>query len=167
MQWLIYLLAKNLDSQEKLAERLRGLDTEQILHEPLLRGAIKESFRLYPIAHVITRILPEDALIEGYPVNKGVSELLMNIFTIKNKVGVPKTGNKFFVCWFLLFYRVHRSHIQINSPDPSKAHSFENMHKLLRGKIVHLTDTNRHRWWDAFFISGNGSHVLLLVEQGR
>lgn len=60
--------------QEELFLRLKDLTLKEILREPLLRGVIKETLRLYPVAPFIARYLPEDNVIGNYLVPKGVNE---------------------------------------------------------------------------------------------
>ncbi|XP_058803229.1 cytochrome P450 315a1, mitochondrial isoform X2 [Phymastichus coffea] len=71
MQWLLFLMASNPEAQENICKAVRGLSEAEVCAEPLLKGAIKESLRLYPTAPFITRILPHDTLLAGYPAHKG------------------------------------------------------------------------------------------------
>ncbi|XP_048270677.1 cytochrome P450 315a1, mitochondrial isoform X2 [Bombus terrestris] len=75
LQWILLLLCNHPERQEELFEQLKDLSQRDILHVPLLKGVIKESLRLYPIAPFISRYLPEDSVISNYFVPKG--ELLV------------------------------------------------------------------------------------------
>lgn len=76
MQWLLYLMASNPSAQETIRQSLLELDEAEVLRDALLKGAIKESLRLYPTAPFLTRILPQDTLLAGYPACKGVSIII-------------------------------------------------------------------------------------------
>lgn len=67
MQWILYLLAKHTEIQNRLVE------TENEEHyNNLLKGISKEALRLYPVAPFLTRILPQDISVGGYRVPNGV-----------------------------------------------------------------------------------------------
>lgn len=70
MEWMLYLLAKNVDVQQRLRDGENGL----------LRGVMRESLRLYPVAPFLTRILPEEATIADYRVPGG-SLIVMSVFS--------------------------------------------------------------------------------------
>ncbi|XP_065346066.1 cytochrome P450 315a1, mitochondrial [Cloeon dipterum] len=69
MQWTLYLLAKNPEAQERAFK-----------DPSLLRGVLKESMRLYPVAPFLTRILPEESRISGYRI-PAMSLVLLSLFT--------------------------------------------------------------------------------------
>ncbi|XP_071856198.1 cytochrome P450 family protein sad [Bombus fervidus] len=75
LQWILLLLCNHPERQEELFEQLKDLSQRDILRIPLLKGVIKESLRLYPIAPFISRYLPQDSVISNYFVAKG--ELLV------------------------------------------------------------------------------------------
>lgn len=50
---------------------------------PLVRGLVKETLRLYPVAPFIGRYLPEDARIDKYFIKKDVSVSFLCVSTIK------------------------------------------------------------------------------------
>ncbi|OAD58301.1 hypothetical protein WN48_00180 [Eufriesea mexicana] len=75
LQWILLLLCNHPEKQEELFENLKDLPQRDLLQIPLLKGIIKESLRLYPIAPFISRYLPEDNVIGNYFVPKG--ELLV------------------------------------------------------------------------------------------
>lgn len=73
IQWTLYSLAKNPDVQERLHEEVTSVlkpgerataSTLQKMH--FLRGCIKETLRLYPVAFENARILSEEIAIQGY-----------------------------------------------------------------------------------------------------
>lgn len=69
---MLFLLGSDPELQEKLFESIKNLSSKEILRDSLIKGVIKETLRLYPIAPFITRYLPEDNVIGGYFVPKGV-----------------------------------------------------------------------------------------------
>jgi hypothetical protein len=74
-QWALYLLARNADAQEVVSKEVQNLDegsTSVLSSAPLVRGVIRESLRLYPVAPFLTRLLPEDCEIGGYNIPAGV-----------------------------------------------------------------------------------------------
>ncbi|XP_043787940.1 cytochrome P450 315a1, mitochondrial isoform X1 [Apis laboriosa] len=75
LQWVLLLLCNHPEKQEELFKHLKDLPQKDILRLPLLKGIIKESLRLYPIAPFISRYLPVDSVIGNYFVPKG--ELLV------------------------------------------------------------------------------------------
>lgn len=77
MQWVLLLLCNHPEKQEELFKHLKDLPQKDILRLPLLKGIIKESLRLYPIAPFISRYLPEDSVIGNYFVPKGVNEFIL------------------------------------------------------------------------------------------
>lgn len=79
LQWTLLLLCNHPERQEELFEQLKDLSQRDILRIPLLKGVIKESLRLYPIAPFISRYLPEDSVISNYFVRKGVNEFILHV----------------------------------------------------------------------------------------
>ncbi|XP_059480622.1 cytochrome P450 315a1, mitochondrial [Neocloeon triangulifer] len=69
MQWVLYLLAKNPDAQERAAQ-----------DPQILRGVVKEAMRLYPVAPFLTRILPDESRLAGYTIPGG-SLVLLSLYT--------------------------------------------------------------------------------------
>ncbi|XP_044266354.1 cytochrome P450 315a1, mitochondrial [Tribolium madens] len=69
MEWMLYLVAKNPQIQEKLRQK-----------PDYVKHVFKETLRLYPVAPFLTRILPEDAILGGYGVPKGTL-VVMSIYT--------------------------------------------------------------------------------------
>ncbi|XP_076675145.1 cytochrome P450 family protein sad isoform X4 [Andrena cerasifolii] len=70
LQWILLLMSKHPERQEMLLDHLKDLPQKEIFRNPLLKGMIKESLRLYPIAPFISRYLPEDSVIGNYFVPK-------------------------------------------------------------------------------------------------
>ncbi|KAG8276027.1 hypothetical protein J6590_073538 [Homalodisca vitripennis] len=72
MVWALYLLARNSDVQDEVAEKVRNTPVEQWTSHPLLRAVARETLRLYPAAPFIARILPVDIALSGFTVCAGV-----------------------------------------------------------------------------------------------
>ncbi|KAJ8960832.1 hypothetical protein NQ318_020128 [Aromia moschata] len=70
MEWMLYLIAKHSDVQE----RLRGGD------KTLAKNVLRETLRLYPVAPFLTRFMPDSATIAGYSVPAGTL-VVMSIYT--------------------------------------------------------------------------------------
>jgi cytochrome P450 len=88
-QWALYLLARSPQSQEKLFQETQrvlsgnpdGQITEEHLSDmPFVKGVIKESLRLYPVAPFLSRVLDKDITLNGFKVPKGVSYFDKNMF---------------------------------------------------------------------------------------
>ncbi len=67
-QWALFILSSNMSEQSKIRAQLNGVNFET----PLIRGAVKESLRLFPVATFIGRILPMDGIIGNYRIPKHV-----------------------------------------------------------------------------------------------
>ncbi|XP_076675143.1 cytochrome P450 family protein sad isoform X2 [Andrena cerasifolii] len=79
LQWILLLMSKHPERQEMLLDHLKDLPQKEIFRNPLLKGMIKESLRLYPIAPFISRYLPEDSVIGNYFVPKEL--LVLSIYS--------------------------------------------------------------------------------------
>lgn len=66
LQWMLYLIAKNPEVQEKLRENIRSSDAQ-----PMLKNILRETLRLYPVAPFLTRYLPAGGVIGGYTIPQG------------------------------------------------------------------------------------------------
>ncbi|XP_017887309.1 cytochrome P450 315a1, mitochondrial [Ceratina calcarata] len=75
LQWTLLLLCNHPERQVELFENIKDLSQKELLRSTLMKGIIKESLRLYPIAPFISRYLPQDSVIGNYFVSKG--ELLV------------------------------------------------------------------------------------------
>ncbi|XP_068725389.1 cytochrome P450 10-like [Montipora capricornis] len=71
--WTLYLLARNPDVQKQLRDEVSSVlkpgerATPAALQKmPFLRGCIKETLRLYPVAWENSRFLQEEIVIQGY-----------------------------------------------------------------------------------------------------
>ncbi|XP_059217921.1 cytochrome P450 315a1, mitochondrial [Stomoxys calcitrans] len=74
--WALYLLSKDSKLQQKIYE-----EHSHSHHDlPLVRGLVKETLRLYPVAPFIGRYLPEDAKIDKYHIKKD-SLVLLSLYT--------------------------------------------------------------------------------------
>ncbi|KAJ6641903.1 Cytochrome P450, mitochondrial [Pseudolycoriella hygida] len=61
-QWALFLLSTNVSEQSKIREQLDKSNFET----PLIRGTVRESLRLFPVATFIGRILPVEGIIGNY-----------------------------------------------------------------------------------------------------
>lgn len=67
--WALYLLGKSPETQAQIYEILQ---VEGNKESALMKGVIKETLRMFPVAPFIGRVLPEDAVIGNYKINKNV-----------------------------------------------------------------------------------------------
>lgn len=85
--WLIYLLSRNPDVQDKLSAEIETvLKGEKPADDsfdkmPFLKACVKETLRLYPITIGTTRKLDKPVVVAGYEVPAGVPYLLWNFST--------------------------------------------------------------------------------------
>lgn len=70
MEWLLYLISKNKNIQERLRQDDRTLT----------RNVLRETLRLYPVAPFLTRVLPHTATVAGYNIPAGTL-IVMSIYT--------------------------------------------------------------------------------------
>ena len=69
MQWILYLLARDKELQEQILQDVNSAaSSEDIVQLPLLRGVLRETLRLHPVAPFLNRYLPQDGTIGGYHV---------------------------------------------------------------------------------------------------
>lgn len=92
LAFLLYLIAKNQNSQQKLYEQIISiappgtLITSDILQEtPYLRACVMEAFRLLPTAPCIARILEEDTEISDYFLKTGTVVLCHTWLACQNE----------------------------------------------------------------------------------
>ncbi|XP_067090006.1 LOW QUALITY PROTEIN: cholesterol side-chain cleavage enzyme, mitochondrial [Osmerus mordax] len=76
--WTLYELAKHPDLQEELRAEVaaarastQGDILEMLKRVPLIKGALKESLRLYPVAVSLQRYITEDIVIQNYHIPSG------------------------------------------------------------------------------------------------
>ncbi|XP_076334685.1 cytochrome P450 315a1, mitochondrial-like [Tachypleus tridentatus] len=86
-QWTLYMLAKHPECQEKVVDEVnrvispgQNIQDFHLQHLPYLKAVIKEALRLYPVAPFLTRILPQDIVLNGYRVPAG-KLILMSLYT--------------------------------------------------------------------------------------
>ena len=81
-QWALYLLARHPECQEKVLQEVSRVLAEDgsecvrekhLAHMPYVKGVIKESLRLYPVAPFLSRVLDKEITLNGYRVPAGVS----------------------------------------------------------------------------------------------
>lgn len=68
--WALFLLGQNVGTQKEI---YNILETDGSKESPLMKGIIKETLRMFPVAPFIGRVMPEDAVIGNYKINKNVS----------------------------------------------------------------------------------------------
>ena len=82
LAWALYCMAINPEQQDKLRAEICGVvgtadvvTPEHISNMPYLKGCVKETLRLYPVA-TSTRILKKDVVLSNYHVPTGTSILI-------------------------------------------------------------------------------------------
>lgn len=85
MQWMLYLLAKHPDVQNRVREEVmhvfpEGTDPNvaNLQCIPLLKATIKETLRLFPVLIVTGRVLPTDIVLSGYHIPANTSMMFLN-----------------------------------------------------------------------------------------
>ncbi|XP_031629833.1 cytochrome P450 315a1, mitochondrial [Contarinia nasturtii] len=76
-QWAMYLLSLNEQIQDKIRHELFEMDK---LDTPLIRGTVRETLRLFPVATFIGRILGKDAILNNYHIDKN-SLVLISMYS--------------------------------------------------------------------------------------
>ena len=71
LSWLLYLLAKNEPSKEKLVASLKGTSIYESASNDYLKAAINEGMRLYPAVWSTERITLEDDVFGAFKLPKG------------------------------------------------------------------------------------------------
>lgn len=71
--WALFLLGQNPCTQ---AQIYHILCSEGNKESALMKGIIKETLRMFPVAPFIGRVLPEDAVIGNFKINKNASQPL-------------------------------------------------------------------------------------------
>lgn len=66
----MYLLSRNQDIQSKVRDEIYTSDNW--MENAYIKGFIKETMRLYPVAPFIGRYVPTDTEIENYKIDKDV-----------------------------------------------------------------------------------------------
>nr|QFU80946.1 cyp315a1 [Eotetranychus kankitus] len=86
-QWALYLLSKNPEYQQKILEQVESVvgkngtvQAEHLKHFTLVKGVIKETLRLYPVAPFISRKLDRDIVLGGYQIPAN-SLLAISLYT--------------------------------------------------------------------------------------
>lgn len=101
MQWILYMMAKNPDKQDKLHQEIMSvlkqneLPTSGILgNMPYLKACIKETLRLYPVLANQNREIPSDMEILGYHIPKGSHISFMSYYISRDEKNF-KQANQF------------------------------------------------------------------------
>jgi cytochrome P450 len=97
LSFLLYLLAKNPEKQEKLREEINSfghqkLTTQDIANMKYLKACQQESFRVLPTTNGNLRVLPHDVTIRGYNVPAGTAVFWSTMLTAKNSDMFPDPG---------------------------------------------------------------------------
>ena len=109
MSWLLYLLAINKTSKEKLVQSLKGTDTYESVQNEYLKATINEGLRLYPAAWMTERMSVKADTFEG--------------------IAIPKDTHI-----MPFFYGVHRNKKYWNNPDNFQPERFIKDGSLLKSK---------------------------------
>ena len=82
--WAIYLLSLDENLQTNICREYKTNSHQA----PLLKGLVKETLRLYPVAPFIGRYMAEDCIIDNYFIKKNVRHKLFNLvlFLIRNYI---------------------------------------------------------------------------------
>lgn len=68
-QWAMYALGQNPQVQHTIRQELSTMPANRF-DSPLIRGTVRETLRLYPVATFIGRILAKDAILSNYRLDK-------------------------------------------------------------------------------------------------
>ncbi|XP_054155253.1 cytochrome P450 315a1, mitochondrial-like [Oppia nitens] len=99
-QWALYLLARNPECQQKMLDEINSVTGGQIVEESHLpqlsyiKGVIKESLRLYPVAPFLSRYMSQDLELSGYDIPSG-KLVIMSLYTTGRKSEYFTNPNKF------------------------------------------------------------------------
>lgn len=81
MQWSMYLLARESEQQEIIRDELRECQSTDTDYESLIvRGVVRETLRMYPVAPFIGRFINADSVIGSYRIPKDTL-VLLSLFT--------------------------------------------------------------------------------------
>ncbi|XP_046915997.2 cytochrome P450 315a1, mitochondrial [Dermatophagoides farinae] len=89
-QWALYLLSRHPNVQERLCDEIEqvtggeSINVKHLQNLSYVKGIIKESLRLYPVAPFLTRYLSDDLILGGYHVPKG-QLVVISLFTTGRK----------------------------------------------------------------------------------
>ncbi|EEB14725.1 cytochrome P450, putative [Pediculus humanus corporis] len=95
MLWSLYLLSKNETTQKEIYNEIIKEDdnnnnnTQNVFNLPLLKGCLRETLRLYPVAPFITRFMPEDTILNDYKINANELVLLSLYSSGRNEKYFP------------------------------------------------------------------------------
>lgn len=78
MQWALYLLARDQHTQQQVRDDIQRHPAE--LDAPLVRGTVRETMRLYPVAYIIGRLMASDAVIADYAIPRNTM-VLSSLYT--------------------------------------------------------------------------------------
>lgn len=85
-QWALYLLSMNEQQQEMIRQEL--LNTNK-MDTPLIRGTVRETLRLFPVATFIGRILSKDAILSNYHIDKNTLVLISMYSAGRDETSFP------------------------------------------------------------------------------
>ncbi|XP_065059811.1 1,25-dihydroxyvitamin D(3) 24-hydroxylase, mitochondrial-like [Rhopilema esculentum] len=85
MQWMLYLIAKNPHAQSRIREEISRVlpqgqepTAESLQQLSLVKAAVKETLRLYPVLIITARTLEHDVVLSGYHVPANTRIFLMH-----------------------------------------------------------------------------------------
>lgn len=93
-QWALYLLSQNFQMQSIIRKELLANDKWDT---SLIRGTVRETLRLFPVATFIGRILNKDAILNNYRVNENTLVLISMYSAGRDENSFPEANA--FVPW--------------------------------------------------------------------
>lgn len=86
-QWALYLLSNNQHQQDMIRTEL--IQATSKFDTPLIRGTVRETLRLYPVATFIGRILGKDAILSNYRIDKYTLVLISMYSAGRDEISFP------------------------------------------------------------------------------
>ncbi|XP_070180361.1 1,25-dihydroxyvitamin D(3) 24-hydroxylase, mitochondrial-like [Littorina saxatilis] len=137
-QMLLYELAKNTEAQEAARREVTSLlepgqqpDLGHVKRMTYLKACIKETLRLYPTIQYLFRILPEDAVLQGYTVPAGTI-VFMHLLLMGRREEMFEDPNSFRPERWL------RDRDEVNSIHPFASLPFGHGRRMCIGKFLKM-----------------------------
>lgn len=90
-QWALYLLSNNQHQQDMIRTEL--IQATSKFDTPLIRGTVRETLRLYPVATFIGRILGKDAILSNYRIDKYTLVLISMYSAGRDEISFPHANS--------------------------------------------------------------------------